>query len=428
MTSLREKLKIPESALKALNDFILDENNPIIANLFEIIEKYGGVKEINRKAEEANKLDNIIAKLERKKPEYVRNLEWLIKQRDNNAFISIPDYKRKILGEKYDTVQFDENYAITLELSACQYFPFLIDIAEDAIENQRLIPGRIIRVRKMKEQEDDGDLLAMTAAMQIIGASFVETLDTKGTAPGPDGLPINIHLGGPDTIAGYFGGVGQPNDYALKWVDEFLYYYTNYGVKQVLNVNPGTVLIGYFIYKLGIDNEFKISVFMGNDNPYSSLWTLLTAKLFAREDGTSPLIGYNLSNAVNNETLELSAYIRKEFDFEDVIRLEHHITETWKSIVRQPYDRRDELLDLGRKVKNLSAKHEGGDIDVEKTRDYPSDILDYFRDKKEIIEAGHWDALKINHRDRYDAVNTTAKLLTENGLSFIAARKLHRLT
>ena len=428
MTSLREKLKIPESALKALNDFILDENNPIIANLFQIIEKYGGVEEINRKAEEANKLDNIIAKLERKKPEYVRNLEWLIKQRDNNAFISIPDYKRKILGEKYDTIQFDENYAITLELSACQYFPFLIDIAEDAIENQRLIPGRIIRVRKMKEQEDDGDLLAMTAAMQIIGASFVETLDTKGTAPGPDGLPVNIHLGGPDTIAGYFGGVGQPNDYALKWVDEFLYYYTNYGVKQVLNVNPGTVLLGYFIYKLGINNEFKISVFMGNDNPYSSLWTLLTAKLFAREDGTSPLIGYNLSNAVNNETLELSAYIRKEFDFEDVIRLEHHITETWKSIVRQPYDRRDELIDLGRKVKNISAKHEGGDIEVEKTRDYPSDILDYFRDKQEIIEAGHWDALKINHRDRYDAVNTTAKLLTENGLSFIAARKLHRLT
>jgi len=35
----------------------------------------------------------------------------------------------------------------------------------------------------------------------------VETLDTKGT----DGA--NVHLGGPDTITGYFGGVGQPNDY-----------------------------------------------------------------------------------------------------------------------------------------------------------------------------------------------------------------------
>ena len=427
MNTLREKLKIPDSALKTLNDFIMDENNPLINDLIQIIEKYGGIEEINKKADEANNLNTILDKLEKKKPEYVKNLEWLIQQRDKDAFISIPDYKKMILGDKYETIEFDDNYAVTLELSACQYFPFLIDIAEDAIKNQTLIPGRIIRVRKMKEQEADGDLLAMTAAMQIIGSSYVETLDTKGTAPGPDGLPVNIHLGGPDTITGYFGGIGEPNDYALKWVDEFLYYYTNYGVKQVLNVNPGTVLLGYFIYKLGINNEFKISVFMGNDNPYSSLWTLMTAKLFSREDGTSPLIGYNLSNAVNNETLELSAYIRNEFNFEDVVRLEHHITETWKNIVRQPYDRRDELIELVRKVKNVSAKHEGGNVEIEKTREYPTDILDYFRDKQEIIDAGDWEALKINHRDRYNAVNTTAKLLTENGLSFIAARKLHKL-
>lgn len=425
MTNIREKLRIPENALQAINDFLLDENNPIINGLLEIIEKYGGVDEINRKAEEASKLDIILNKLTNKKLEYVKDLEWLIEQRDRNAFISISEYREKILGNNVYKMEFDDNFAVTLELSACQYFPFLIDVAKDAIENQKLIPGRIIRVRKMKEQEDDGDLLAMTAAMQIIGATYVETLDTKGTAPGPDGLPVNIHLGGPDTITGYFGGVGQPNDFALKWVDEFLYYYTNYGVKQVLNVNPGTVLLGYFMYKLGINNEFKISVFMGNDNPYSSLWTLLTGRLFAREDGTSPLIGYNLSNAVNNETLELSAYIRKKFDFEDVVRLEHHITETWKSIVRQPYDRRDELIELGRKVKNISAKHEGGNVEVEKTRDYPTDILDYFRDKQEIIDAGHWEALKINHRDRYNAVNTTADLLTKNGISIIAAQKLH---
>ena len=43
------------------------------------------------------------------------------------------------------------------------------------------MPGRFIRVRKMKEQEIDGDLPAIAAAMQIIGASLVETLDTRGT-------------------------------------------------------------------------------------------------------------------------------------------------------------------------------------------------------------------------------------------------------
>jgi hypothetical protein len=34
--------------------------------------------------------------------------------------------------------------------------------------------------------------------------------------------------------------------------------------------------------------ESKIPVYMGNDNPYAALWTLIGAKLFSRPDGTSP--------------------------------------------------------------------------------------------------------------------------------------------
>jgi len=427
MKELRKKLKISNKALDTVNKFLFDEDNILINNLYEIIEKYGGVDEINKKAKEASEIENLLSKLKNKKPDYAQDIEWLIEQRDNNAFISIPEYRKKILGEKFSEMSFNKDYAVTLELSACQYFPFFMDIARAAIEDQNLMPGRIIRVRKMKEQEEDGDLLAMAVAMQIIGATYVETLDTKGTAPGPDGLPVNIHLGGPETITGYFGGVGQPNDFALKWVDEYLYYYTNYGIKQVLNVNPGTVLLGYFIHKLGINNEFKISVYMGNDNPYSCLWTLLTAKLFAREDGTSPLIGFNLANSVNNETIELTAHIRKAFAFEDVIRFEHHVIETQKSIVRQPYDRRQDLLEVAMKVKNISAKHEGGDVEIDKNREHPSDILDYFRDKQEIIDSGHWEFMRRNHLDRYIAINTTAKVLTENGIDIIAAQNLHQV-
>ncbi len=427
MKELRKKLKITKKALDTVNKFLVDEDNILINNLIDIIEKYGGVDDINKKAKEASELDNLLSKLKNKKPDYAQDIEWLIEQRDNNAFISIPEYRKKILGEKFSEMSFNKDYAVTLELSACQYFPFFMDITRAAIEDQNLMPGRIIRVRKMKEQEEDGDLLAMAAAMQIIGATYVETLDTKGTAPGPDGLPVNVHLGGPETITGYFGGVGQPNDFALKWVDEYLYYYTNYGIKQVLNINPGTVLLGYYIHKLGINNEFKISVYMGNDNPYACLWTLLTAKLFAREDGTSPLIGFNLANSVNNETIELTAHIRKAFDFEDVIRFEHHVIETQKSIVRQPYDRREDLLEVAMKVKNISAKHEGGDVEIDKNREHPSDILDYFRDKQEIIDSGHWEFMRRNHLDRYIAINTTAKVLTENGIDIIAAQNLHQV-
>ncbi|MCK4615145.1 MAG: hypothetical protein KAU14_10110, partial [Thermoplasmata archaeon] len=173
-------------------------------------------------------------------------------------------------------------------------------------------------------------------------------------------------------------------------------------------------------------NEFKISVYLGNDNPYAVFWTLMTAKLFSREDDTTSLIGLNFANSVNNETIELSAEIRKDLGFEDVVRFEHHILETFKSIVRQPYDRRDELIELTPKVRNISAKHEGGEIEVELTREHPSDILEYFLTKKEIKERGIGEAILRSYLDKHNAINRTAKVLTENGLSFIAARNLHR--
>ena len=426
MNSLREKLKISEERLKEINDFLMREDNPLVNGLIKIVEKYGGVEEINRKAREARKLENLMARLEERNSPYVRDLEWLMEQRDKGAFISIPEYRRKILGEKADSMKFDESFAVTLEISACNFFPWLIEEAKKAIKQQDLMPARYIRVRSMKEQVEDGDILAFAAAMQIIGATYVQTLDTKGTLPGPDGQPINVHLGGPETITGYFGGVGVPNEYALKWVDEFLHYYTEYGIEQVLNINIGTVMLGYWLHKLGIDMEFKISVYLGNDNPYSCFWTLMTAKLFSRDDGTTPLIGFNLSNSANNETIELAAYIRKAFDFEDVVRIEHHIVETYKSIVRQPYDRLDELLEIADHVKNISAKHEGGIPEVEKTREHPSDILEYFIPKKEIIEKGLMPKLLINYLDKHDAVNRTARALTERGLTFIAAWNLHK--
>ncbi len=423
MDDLRQRLRIAEGQLAAINDLILDPGNEAITALLDVVAKYGTPEEINRKAEESRQLENLMARLKEVKPSYVEDLEWLAAQRDAGAFISEADYRRKVLGDKADSMTFKDDFAVTLEISAVQYFPYLRPQAEQAIANGELMPGRFIRVRKMKEQEADGDILAVAAAMQIVGASYVETLDTKGT----DGS--NVHLGGPETITGYFGGVGEPNEYALKWVDEFLYYYTTYGVKQVLNINPGTVLLGYMLHRLGIDNEFKISVYMGNDNPYAALWTLIGAKLFAREDGTSPLIGFNWSNSVNNETMEITAHFRKALGFEDVVRFEHHIVETWKSIVRQPYDRRDELIEIAGHVKNISAKHEGGDIEVEQRLEaenrHPSDILDYFRDKQEIIESGDWDALMRNYLDKHNAVNHTARALTEHGLSFVAALNLH---
>ncbi len=421
MSDLRQRLMIGEDSLRQINELLLDPGSEVINELLRIVEKHGGPEQINAKAVEARKPANLLERLKKSQSPYVADIEWLTGERDRGAFISIADYRKKVLGERAGSMTFDAGHAVTLEISALQFFPWLIAEAKQAIRAGEVMPGRYIRVRNMAEQvEDQGDTLAVAAAMQIVGASYVETLDTKGT----DGS--NIHLGGPATITGYFGGVGQPNEHALQWVDEFLGYYTEYGIRQVLNINPGTVLLGYLLHKLGIDIEFKISVYMGNDNPYAALWTLIGAKLFEREDGTTSLIGFNWANSVDNTTIEKGAAIRKALGFESVVRFEHHITETQKSIVIQPYDRTDELVELADHVANISAKHEGGKPDVDSARDHPSDILEYFLPKAEIEAQGLMPALERSYLDKHDALNRTAEALTEKGLPFIAASNLHR--
>lgn len=413
-------LKIDPNRLEAINSVLLDPNSRVMKDFLAVVAKYGAPEEINAKANAARQLPALLERVKAKKPEYLADLKWLEEQRDSGAFVSVAEYRQGVVGSGSSSTQFKDDFAVTLEISALQYFPWLIAAAKKAIAEKSLMPGRFIKVRNMKEQEADGDLAAIAAAMDIIGASYVETLDTRGT----DGS--NVHLGGPETITGYFGGIGQPNDHALMWLDEFLYYYTTYGVRQVLNVNAGTILLAFLLYRIGVDIEFKISVYFGSDNPYHALWIMTMAKLFSRDDGSSPLIGFNWSNSVNNQTMELTAEFRKALGFEKVVRFEHHITETYKSIVRQPYNRRAELMEIADHVANIAAKHEGGDPEIDSQRAHPSDILEYFRAKDEIIASGDWDNLRINFLDKFDALNRTAWALTEKGLSFVAAKKLHK--
>ncbi len=417
MDKSRQALRVSTRPLDEINALLTDPQNEAVSGLLKIVESYGGPAEINRKASEAGKLETLMDRLEQMKSPTLKDVHWLIDQRDRKAFNSMADYVRKVCGEERSL---NQKNAVTLEISALQYFPWLITEARHCIAQGELMPGRFIRVRKMVEQAtDNGDIMAVAAAMQIIGASYVETLDTKGT----DGS--NVHLGGPETITGYFGGIGQPNHYPLKWAEEYLTYYTSYGVRQVLNINPGTVLVGYLMHRLGIDNEFKISVFMGNDNPFAILWTLMAARLFAREDGRTSLIGFNLSNSANNETLRQAAYMRRALGLEEVVRFEHHITETWKSIVRQPYNRRAELVEIAKEVPHISAKLEGGEPVIEPTLAHPSDILDYFLAKADAEKAGLMPALEKNYMEKHHSVKLTADALIGAGIGVVCAARLH---
>ena len=57
MTDIKSRLKIDDENLKEINQFLLGKNNPLVDGVLEIVEKYGGVDEINRRASEARRIN-----------------------------------------------------------------------------------------------------------------------------------------------------------------------------------------------------------------------------------------------------------------------------------------------------------------------------------------------------------------------------------
>ncbi len=152
----------------------------------------------------------------------------------------------------------------------------------------------------------------------------------------------------------------------------------------------------------------------------------MTARMFARPDNTTSLIGFNLSNSADNYTLRRATKIRQALGLEDVVRFEHHIVETWKSIVRQPYNRRQELVEVAAEVPNIAAKHEGGEPEIEERLRHPSDILDYFLPKSEVLDKGLMEAMENNYIEKHRSLNLTADALTRAGIAVVAAWNLHK--
>ena len=108
MTNLRERLKIPANRLDEINAVLLNPDMRVINDFLAVVEKYGTPEEINAKHHEARQLDNLLAKVKTTKPEYLTDLEWLSAQRDAGVFISVADYRRKVLGDKADSMSFTD--------------------------------------------------------------------------------------------------------------------------------------------------------------------------------------------------------------------------------------------------------------------------------------------------------------------------------
>ena len=97
---LRQLLKIPYDRLDDINSVLLNPDTKVVKISWRWSNKYGTPEEINRKAAEAGRLPKLIEQVKKKNPDYLDDLVWLQDQRDRRAFISVEDYRRRVLGEK----------------------------------------------------------------------------------------------------------------------------------------------------------------------------------------------------------------------------------------------------------------------------------------------------------------------------------------
>ena len=420
---LRARLRIPQARLDDINALLLDPDLRVVNDLLDVVAKYGTPEEINAQGRQGAR--------PRQPDDPAGRARLLLPGRPDLAAEAARRGRVRQRGgvppagagrRRPRRLTFKDDFAVTLEISAAQYFPWLIAEARQSIEKRELMPGRFIRVRKMRESEADcGDMLALAAAMQIMGASYVETLDTKGT----DGS--NIHLGGPDTITGLLRR-RRPAERSRA---------------QVGGRVP--LLLHHLRHAAGAEHQPRHGP---GRLPAATSWASRTSSRSACSWATTTRI----ARAVDADRRQALLARRRHLPA-DRLQLEQ---------LGQQRDHRDHgAVPQGAGLRGggaLRAPHHRGlpphrDPAVQpprraggswpttcptsrpstraatrtsrSTRAHSSSILDYFRAKEEIEAAGEMDALLQNYLDKHESVNRTARALTEHGLSLIAAPKLH---
>jgi hypothetical protein len=111
---LAQQLSIRTESLDVVNLVLDNPDQKVIDDFLEVILKYGTPEEINHKVAQASQMEVLLEKVRKLQPEYLIDLNWLRTQRDAGAFITMSDYRRKVLGCKADKFNFLENQVVEL--------------------------------------------------------------------------------------------------------------------------------------------------------------------------------------------------------------------------------------------------------------------------------------------------------------------------
>ena len=106
---LRSRLKISYDQIDMINEILLDPDMQVVEDFLGLVAEYGTPEEINAQAAAAHQLPILREKVAAAKPEYLDDLDWLTEQRDKGAFITVADYRRRVLGERADEIVFQDD-------------------------------------------------------------------------------------------------------------------------------------------------------------------------------------------------------------------------------------------------------------------------------------------------------------------------------
>src|SRR5512140_3480628 len=108
----RERLAIPHERLDAINGVLLDPNARVMKAFLDVVAKYGTPEEINRKHAESRKFESLAKHIQERAPEHLQDLQWLTQQRDAQKFISVADYRARVLDETAHREDFADSSAV----------------------------------------------------------------------------------------------------------------------------------------------------------------------------------------------------------------------------------------------------------------------------------------------------------------------------
>lgn len=75
MTDIQNRLKITSDKLDAINEILLNPEMEVINDFLEVVAKYGTPEEINAKANEARKPENLLALVKKTSPNHLEDLK-----------------------------------------------------------------------------------------------------------------------------------------------------------------------------------------------------------------------------------------------------------------------------------------------------------------------------------------------------------------